>query len=567
MWIAIVAFVLLISGAMATATRVLAQSNSFSLPWTAISSGGGVKQSPRNFILQDTIGQSIMGRSTSKSFRLATGFQAIAPTQFQPAADLSIAKVDNPDPVVAGEQLTYTVQVANDGPSDASGVKLVDTLPLGTSFISASPPEVSCNQVAGLVTCNIGGLAADDSVNVIIVVDVEIETEGIITNAASVTGNESDPNLVNNTTTEDTTVAFVASPILEVPDLIPAFTGTTVTVPVNLHAGGVDITSLAFSLDFDETNLSFDTTDANADGIPDSVNFLTPGAFTASVFADLADTDGELDFDIHDQSLPAASLPDGAIAEITFTAIGDPGSGNTRTAPVVFSADPAATFGGPDGRDVPGFTEDGSVLISGVLFGDCNGDGTVSSADITAEVLEIFDGDGSDPANASGGTFAGTTGCDSNEDGTIGAADITCVVLIIFNGSGACGQTVGNSISVDEDTGGTLTFQSVPVFSLKVAPGTATFHDGSKDSVLTLTSLEVARPPMITLSISPAEVVFNPPAPITIPNLEGLGPGETLPLFSFNHDIEQLVNIGPGTVSEDGSVVVSDPRFGITQSG
>ena len=71
--------------------------------------------------------------------------------------------------------------------------------------------------------------------------------------------------------------------------------------------------------------------------------------------------------------------------------------------------------------------------------GDCNGDDAVGSADITGVVLELFDGDGTDPDAASGGTFAGTSGCDANEDGTISAADITCVVLIIFNGPGSCG--------------------------------------------------------------------------------------------------------------------------------
>ena len=72
---------------------------------------------------------------------------------------------------------------------------------------------------------------------------------------------------------------------------------------------------------------------------------------------------------------------------------------------------------------------------------DCNGDATVGSADIIGVVLEIFDGDGSDPADASNGSFPGTVGCDSNEDGTISAADITCMVLIIFNGPGACGTS------------------------------------------------------------------------------------------------------------------------------
>ena len=79
-----------------------------------------------------------------------------------------------------------------------------------------------------------------------------------------------------------------------------------------------------------------------------------------------------------------------------------------------------------------------TVRITGTMQGDCNGDGTANAADITAEVLEIFDGDGVNPSDAHLGSFAGTDGCDSNQDGTITAADIICTVLIIFNGPGAC---------------------------------------------------------------------------------------------------------------------------------
>lgn len=70
--------------------------------------------------------------------------------------------------------------------------------------------------------------------------------------------------------------------------------------------------------------------------------------------------------------------------------------------------------------------------------GNCNGDESVSSADMTAVVLEIFDGDGDALQNVSNGTFPGTVGCDANKDGLISAADITCVVLIIFEGQGSC---------------------------------------------------------------------------------------------------------------------------------
>src|SRR5439155_413904 len=60
------------------------------------------------------------------------------PTTVQARADLSITKSDSPDPVSAGNNLTYTLVVDNDGPSDALGVVVSDTLPAGTSFVSAS---------------------------------------------------------------------------------------------------------------------------------------------------------------------------------------------------------------------------------------------------------------------------------------------------------------------------------------------------------------------------------------------------------------------------------------------
>ena len=50
-------------------------------------------------------------------------------------ADLSITKSATPNPVVAGQNVTYTVTVANAGPSDAAGVNVTDFLPAGVSFV------------------------------------------------------------------------------------------------------------------------------------------------------------------------------------------------------------------------------------------------------------------------------------------------------------------------------------------------------------------------------------------------------------------------------------------------
>jgi uncharacterized repeat protein (TIGR01451 family) len=68
-------------------------------------------------------------------------------------ADVAVVLSDNPDPVSAGTQLTYTATVNNGGPADAQNVSLSLPLPAGTSFVSASPsPGGTCTHVSP-ITC------------------------------------------------------------------------------------------------------------------------------------------------------------------------------------------------------------------------------------------------------------------------------------------------------------------------------------------------------------------------------------------------------------------------------
>ncbi|MBI3459898.1 DUF11 domain-containing protein, partial [Candidatus Acetothermia bacterium] len=73
--------------------------------------------------------------------------------------DLAVTKTDSPDPVIAGNNLTYTLTVTNNGPDNAGGVTVTDTLPGGVTFISAVPSQGSCSQSAGVVTCSLGTMA------------------------------------------------------------------------------------------------------------------------------------------------------------------------------------------------------------------------------------------------------------------------------------------------------------------------------------------------------------------------------------------------------------------------
>ncbi|MGH8010180.1 MAG: choice-of-anchor P family protein, partial [Candidatus Binatia bacterium] len=85
-------------------------------------------------------------------------------------ADLRIRKSDSPDPVTVNTNLTYTLEVTNNGPDGADDVVVTDTLPAGVTFVSATPTQGSCSQMAGVVTCNLGDLVNGGTATIAIVV-------------------------------------------------------------------------------------------------------------------------------------------------------------------------------------------------------------------------------------------------------------------------------------------------------------------------------------------------------------------------------------------------------------
>jgi len=150
-----------------------------------------------------------------------------------PAADLSVTKSDSPDPVIAGNELYYTITVHNNGPDAASDIHVTDTLPSQVKFVTSTTP---CDVVGQTVTCDIPDLDSGDSFSFTIKVAVKTNAAAggptTITNTVSVASGESlDPDLSNNTDTETTIVEDLAD--LEVTKLCKPDTTPSAGEPIH----------------------------------------------------------------------------------------------------------------------------------------------------------------------------------------------------------------------------------------------------------------------------------------------------------------------------------------------
>lgn len=121
-----------------------------------------------------------------------------------------------------------------------------------------------------------------------------------------------------------------------------------------------------------------------------------------------------------------------------------------------------------------------------------------------------------------------------------------------------------------------LTLDSFPGFKLEVAKNSVTFPDGSREGIISVTSVNASKVPMappngmqpqFIVTVQPVGATFSPAAKLTMPNIDGHQPGAQVEMYSYDHDLEEFVAIGLGTVSEDGSVVSSNPGIGVIKAG
>jgi uncharacterized repeat protein (TIGR01451 family) len=129
-------------------------------------------------------------------------------TDISTQADLSIDKQDTPDIVVAGELLTYTIEITNNGPSDAATVLVSDTLPLSVTLIAVEP--TTSTQSGHTLGWDLGDLPDGASQTFTVVVQVHSDVIDPVSNTAWVSSTTPDPVPGDNSWTEFTSVTTEA---------------------------------------------------------------------------------------------------------------------------------------------------------------------------------------------------------------------------------------------------------------------------------------------------------------------------------------------------------------------
>jgi uncharacterized repeat protein (TIGR01451 family) len=245
------------------------------------------------------------------------------PVQVNAIADLSVTKAVSPDPVTAGNNLTYTVTVTNNGPDTATSVTLTDNLPAETTFIScASTGGGVCGGSGNNRTVTFASLALGESETITFVANVNCSVADgtVISNTATVSAFTPDPDPTNNSATATTTASNPA------PTITDATADPSVLWPPNHRMVNVTV--------------SYDVTD----NCP-----LPPGSCTLSVTSNEAvngkgDGDTSPDWivlDDHHVLLRAerAGNGNGRIYTITITCIDSGGNSSTQQVEVTVPHD------------------------------------------------------------------------------------------------------------------------------------------------------------------------------------------------------------------------------------
>ena len=247
-----------------------------------------VKHSDGTVVYNKTLKSNYLGEITTKLNNLKVGTYTVTAKHFEdnyykaivnqttfvvkPKIDVSVSKNTQYSEFNYHDQVVWTINVVNNGPNDASDVKVNDVLPVGLVFQSYS---ASAGSYANGVW-DIGNLAKGKTVT--IKITTLINKTGSITNKATVNAKEFDWNTTNNQDSQKITVPkAIDLSIVKVANVTAPKYGDLVKWTLTVKNNGPDIAHDVIVSDVLPAGLTFKSSNGNYANSKWSVGTLNVG--------------------------------------------------------------------------------------------------------------------------------------------------------------------------------------------------------------------------------------------------------------------------------------------------
>jgi len=351
------------------------------------------------------------------------------------SADLGVTISGAPDPVTAGESLTYTINVTNIGPNAGQQVSLTVPVPAGTTFASFTPasgwnvtaPAVGGSGSVVATTASLASAGSPLTFTFVVTVNGASTDGSNISGSASVaSGTTDDPDSANNSD-ETTTTVHVAAPAMAdvgvtvsaTPD--PIAPGGLLTYTITVTNDGPDAASgvgMTNDVPAGTTLVSFTAPAGWAPSTPaaggtgtlsataGALDSHAQAAFTLVVRVDAAAADGSTivdsasistgpsidhdsdnDNDTATTTVAAATTPPPAAADLVVTQSASPGTATVGQNDVTFTI--TVTNHGPDSASSAALTE---ALPAGATFISATSGLTPSNGKLTFPLGNLANG-------------------------------------------------------------------------------------------------------------------------------------------------------------------------------
>jgi uncharacterized repeat protein (TIGR01451 family) len=209
---------------------------------------------PSGTVITDTATANATNQAFGSSSAVATDVVATAGQ-----ADLALTTAATPPTVIAGNNITYTQTVTNNGPATASSVSFTEAIPANTTYVSVSAPAGWTCTVTSSVTCTISSLASGATADIIVVVNLAPTVSvATVTATSSVGPTTNDPNTANNSTTVTTNVRDACDlTVTNTGSPVPVAAGGTLTYTQTVTNGGPSNCSTATFSEATPANTTF----------------------------------------------------------------------------------------------------------------------------------------------------------------------------------------------------------------------------------------------------------------------------------------------------------------------